>query len=211
MNSFFYKTLNPIYESKDTDLLIYSLLNNKFDIQKTIVEKSEEISKQPERQISFPALANEHKHQIENQRVDGLEKKQNQSKANFLSFYIRNHLNQQQKDADKLFLKQNVKFNETVTEIPKRSMTLTKNSGLKSESDKNHFVTSNLNNFNKNQDNLNLRNKLINRNKNLSESNQNAYRGKIYFQFEKKTDTKTTKRSTSTLGSYFITVFFGLN
>lgn len=156
-------------------------------------------------------MSNEQKHQTnEKQHLNELEKKQNQSNSNFLSYYIRNHLSQQQKDTDKLFLKQNVKFNEMVTEMPKRSKTLNKNNsnGLKSESDKNHFITSNLSSFNKNQESI--KDGLINKNKNLSDLNKNSSRGQIYFQFEKKKDNKNTKRSTSTLGKLNLIFLFKL-
>lgn len=154
----------------------------------------------------------EQKEKNENHHIDEAEKSQNNSKTSFLSFYIRNHLNQQQKDADKLFLKPNVKFNEVVTEIPKRSKTLSNNSsyGLKNENDRNHFITSNLSNYNK--DGINLKNKLINsfgKNKTIrSDSRQETTRGQILFKFENKRDLKNTKRSTSTLGKVdFISYF----
>lgn len=152
----FYKSLNTFNETSDNELLIYNLLNNNFDIQKTIVNKVQIPENAFKKQIAFPNLANENKEIVNSTKVT--EQTQNTQKINksqYLSLYIRNQLKQQQKDADKLFFKSSVKFNDIVTEIPKKNKFLYDQPIVGSNNDNNDnratMVTSNLSNYSNKQ------------------------------------------------------------
>ncbi|CAF1036110.1 unnamed protein product [Brachionus calyciflorus] len=181
------KTLNSFNDTSENDLLIYNFLNSDFEIQKTIVPKEDV---QTTKQNEVPVLNTENKENIINIKIPDQQAQNSQKKSQILNIYIQNKLNQQQKEADKLFFKSSVKFNESVSQISNKPKIFNEKLNENKLS-----ITSNIPNVNKNQTKV-LR----------SESKQESSNTKTFmFKLDSKNDknnAKNTKRSFSTLETY---------